>query len=191
MIRLVTPEDGAALAAIYDPVVATTSISLEIDPPGAAEMSRRVGAVLQHAPWLVDDDRGVRGYAYASRHRDRAAYAWSVDAAIYVAPAFRRLGVGRRLYRKLFELLKLQGFAVVCAGITLPNDASVGLHEAVGFKPVGVYCGVGYKFGAWHDVRWFQLDLAPRAASPRPPIVSGAACALWTRALAPRPETME
>src|SRR5215813_6640218 len=139
MIRLATPEDGAALAAIYDPIVANTTISFETDPPGAAEMGRRVGSILEHAPWLVDDDGGVRGYAYASRHRERAAYAWAVDAAVYVAAEHRRSGVGRRLYRRLFELLQLQGFTVVCAGITLPNEGSVGLHESLGFRPVGVY----------------------------------------------------
>src|SRR5262249_43783218 len=90
MIRLATPEDGAALAAIYDPIVANTAISFETDPPGAAEIGRRVGSVLQHAPWLVDDDGGVRGYAYASRHRERAAYVWSVDAAVYLVEASPR-----------------------------------------------------------------------------------------------------
>jgi len=184
MIRLATPDDGAALAAIYDPIVATTAISFETEPPGSAEMGRRVSSILQHAPWLVDDDGGVRGYAYASKHRDRAAYAWSVDAAVYVDPAFRRSGVGRRLYQKLFDLLRLQGFTVVCAGITLPNEGSVGLHESLGFRPVGVYRGVGYKLGTWHDVRWLQLDLAPRPASPAPPLLGANARALWTRELA-------
>jgi phosphinothricin acetyltransferase len=184
MIRLATPDDGAALAAIYDPIVANTAISFETEPPGSAEMGRRVSSILQHAPWLVDDEGGVRGYAYASKHRERAAYVWSVDAAVYVDPASRRRGVGRRLYQKLFELLRLQGFTVVCAGITLPNGDSVGLHESLGFRPVGVYREVGYKLGSWHDVRWFQLDLAPRLASPTPPVLGAAARGLWTRELA-------
>jgi len=184
MIRLATLEDGAALAAIYDPIVATTAISFETEPPGPAEMGRRVGSILEHAPWLVDDEGGVRGYAYASRHRERAAYVWSVDAAVYVDAGCRRRGVGRRLYQKLFELLRLQGFTVVCAGITLPNDGSVALHDSLGFQTVGVYRGVGYKLGAWHDVRWSQLDLAPRLASPVPPLPGAAARALWRRVLA-------
>jgi phosphinothricin acetyltransferase len=184
MIRLATPEDGAALAAIYDPIVASTAISFETEPPGPAEMGRRVSSILQHAPWLVDDEGGVRGYAYASKHRERAAYVWSVDAAVYVGPASRRRGVGRRLYQKLFQLLRLQGFTVVCAGITLPNEGSVELHDSLGFRPVGVYRGVGYKLGAWHDVRWSQLDLAQRVAEPAPPIVGAAARALWMRELA-------
>lgn len=183
MIRLATPEDGAALAAIYDPVVASTAISFETEPPGAAEMGRRVASVLQHAPWLVDDDGCVRGYAYASRHRERAAYGWAVDAAVYVDARCRGKGVGRGLYQKLFELVRLQGFAVVCAGITLPNDPSVGLHDSLGFKTVGVYRGIGYKLGRWHDVRWSQLDLLPRAPNPSPPLLGADARDLWTRAL--------
>ena len=187
MIRLATPEDGAALAAIYDPIVASTAISFETEPPGPAEMGGRVASILQHAPWLVDDDGGVRGYAYASRHRERAAYAWAVNAAVYVGAAFRRSGVGSRLYLKLFEILRLQGFIAVCAGITLPNAGSAGLHESLGFHPVGVYRGVGYKLGAWHDVLWLQLDLAPRAASPAPPFPGADARALWARVLALAP----
>jgi phosphinothricin acetyltransferase len=185
MIRLATPEDGAALAAIYDPVVANTAISFELEPPGAAEMGRRVASVLQHAPWLVDEEEGVvRGYAYASKHRERAAYGWAADSAVYVHADHRRSGVGRRLYRKMFELLRLQRFALVCAGVTLPNEGSLALHEAMGFRPVGVYRAVGYKLGAWHDVRWAQLDLTPRSASPLPPIRGNDARAIWARALA-------
>ena len=186
MIRLATPEDGPALAAIYDPVVATTAISLETAPPGGEEMARRVGTVLQRAPWLVEDERGLRGYAYASKHRERAGYGWSVDAAVYVHPDHRRGGVGRRLYLKLFELLRLQGFVAVCAGVTLPNEASLALHESVGFVSVGVYRAIGYKLGAWHDVRWLQLDLLPRAVPPPAPILGADARASWTLALADR-----
>ena len=185
MIRLATPDDGPALAAIYGPVVAQTTISFELEPPPAAEMSRRVAAILEHAPWLVDDEGGVRGYAYASKHRERAAYLWAVDAAVYVAAGHRGKGVGRRLYLKLFELLRLQGFVLVCAGVTQPNDASNRLHESVGFRPVGTYPGIGYKFGAWRDVRWSQLELGPRPAQPEPPVTAAAARAMWERSLRP------
>ncbi len=181
MIRLATPGDGPALAAIYGPVVVRTAISFEVEPPSGEEMARRVAAVLKRAPWLVevDGDGGVRGYAYASQHRERAAYGWAVDSAVYVGAEHRRSGVGSRLYHKLFELLRLQGFVVVCAGVTLPNAASVALHESAGFRPVGVYSGVGYKLGAWHDVQWSQLELVPRPVSPAPPITGAAARALW------------
>ena len=170
MIRLATPADGPALAAIYDPVVAHTAISFETEPPGAQGMSARVATALQHAPWLVDEEQGaVRGYAYASRHRDRAAYVWSVDVAVYVHEAHRRKGVGQGLYDTLFPLLREQGFTAAFAGITLPNAASVALHERAGFKPLGVYRGVGFKQGAWRDVGWWQLDLAERPPNAQPP----------------------
>ena len=174
MIRLATVEDADEVARIYDPVVAHTAISFELEPPGRDEMRRRIEQVLPFAPWLVDECDGVvRGYAYASKHRDRAAYQWSVDVAVYVGEAHRRRGVGRGLYEKLFRLLRLQGFYVAHAGITLPNAGSVGLHEAVGFRPVGVYRGVGYKLGAWHDVGWWQLALRERDPEPARPKAPG------------------
>ena len=170
MIRMATEADAEAVARIYDPVVERTAISFELHPPGTAEMGRRIGAILPFAPWLVDERGGaVRGYAYASKHRDRAAYQWSIDVAVYVDEAHRKQGVGRGLYAKLFRLLRLQGFHAAHAGVTLPNAASVGLHEALGFRPVGVYRAVGYKLGAWHDVGWWQLELSERASEPRPP----------------------
>ncbi len=171
MIRLATDADGGAAAAIYGPIVAASPISFEVDPPGAAEMGRRIAATLGHAPWLVCERSGaVCGYAYATRHRDRAAYQWSVDVSVYVAEPFRRHGVGRALYTSLLALLRLQRFWAAHAGITLPNAGSVGLHEAMGFQPVGVYRGVGYKAGAWHDVGWWQLSFGARPASPEPPL---------------------
>jgi len=170
MIRLARPDDGAAAARIYDPVVARTAISFELDPPGPVEMKRRIVTALAFAPWLVEERDGiVRGYAYASKHRERAAYQWSVDVGVYVDEEHRRSGVGKALYGKLFRLLRLQGFYAAHAGVTLPNAASVGLHESLGFRPVGVYRGVGYKLGGWRDVGWWQLELRDRAGEPSPP----------------------
>ena len=170
MIRLATAADGAAAARIYDPVVARTAISFEEDPPGPEEMARRIASIGAFAPWLVEEREGtVRGYAYASKHRERAAYRWSVDVAVYVDETHRREGIGAALYGKLIRLLRLQGFHAAFAGVTLPNAASVALHESVGFRPVGVYRAVGYKLGAWHDVGWWQLDLRDRAPDPPPP----------------------
>jgi L-amino acid N-acyltransferase YncA len=172
MIRLATPQDAGAIAAIYDPVVASSAISFEEDPPGATVMARRISEGSPFAPWLVDagDSGRVQGYAYASKHRERAAYRWSVDVAVYVGADLHRHGVGRALYTSLFALLRLQGFYAAHAGITLPNRASVALHERMGFKPVGVYRAVGYKLGAWRDVGWWQLDLGERDAPPSPPM---------------------
>src|SRR4029079_16629726 len=107
--------------------------------------------------------------ACASKHRERAAYQWSVDVSVYIHERARRQGVGRALYTSLFALLRLQGFYSAHAGISLPNRASVGLHEALVFQPVGVYRSVGYKRGAWHDVGWWQLALRERTGTPDPP----------------------
>jgi phosphinothricin acetyltransferase len=171
MIRLAVPSDAGALARIYAPIVAGTATSFEVAPPTAAEMAARVATTLELAPWLVwAKDGEVLGYAYASRHRERAAYRWSVDVSAYMDERCRRQGVGRRLYTSLFGLLRLQGFYTAHAGITLPNPGSVGLHESMGFRPVGVYRSVGYKQGAWHDVGWWQLPLRERTGEPVPPL---------------------
>jgi phosphinothricin acetyltransferase len=111
----------------------------------------------------------VQGYVYARPFRDRPAYQWSTEVTAYVGEGRRRGGVGRALYTSLFAILRLQGYVNAYAGITLPNAASVGLHEALGFVPVGVYRGCGYKCGAWHDVGFWQLELRPWPAQPAPP----------------------
>jgi L-amino acid N-acyltransferase YncA len=171
-IRLATPEDAAAIAAIYAPNVTDTVISFEYAPPDAAEMRRRLEKVLAQFPWLVWEEQGVvGGYVYASAHKERAAYQWSADVSAYVHGDFRRRGVARALYETLFQILRVQGYQNAYAGITLPNAASVGLHEAVGFTPVGVYRHVGFKMGRWHDVGWWELSLGalvPDPPAPRP-----------------------
>ncbi|HEY6908728.1 MAG TPA: arsinothricin resistance N-acetyltransferase ArsN1 family B [Myxococcales bacterium] len=171
MIRLAGAADAEEVAAIYDPVVAQTAISFEEEPPGAAGMERRIVEGSAFAPWLVDigGNGRVDGYAYASRHRERAAYRWSVDVAVYVAAGRRGKGVGRALYTSLIALLRLQGFCAAHAGIALPNAASVALHERMGFAPIGIFPAVGYKLGAWRDVGWWRLDLREREVPPRPP----------------------
>lgn len=169
-IRLATAADGAAIADIYRPAVTDAVISFEIEPPGAAVMESRVKATLSRLPWLVcETTDGIAGYAYAGVHRDRPAYQWSVEVSAYVGVDVRRAGAARALYASLFAILVLQGYRNAYAGITLPNDASEGLHRAVGFTPVGIYRGVGYKMGAWHDVGWFERPLAPRIPDPAPP----------------------
>jgi L-amino acid N-acyltransferase YncA len=170
-IRLATADDAAALAAIYGPIVEETTISFETAAPGPAEMAQRLAAHLAYAPWLVcAPGPDVLGYAYASRHRERAAYQWAVDVSVYVDARHRRRHVGRALYTSLFALLRLQGFYLAHAGIALPNPASVAIHEGLGFRPVGVYAQVGYKRGAWHDVGWWQLVLRAREGEPAPPL---------------------
>src|SRR4051812_28905883 len=188
-IRLADARDASDVAAIYRPYVTDAVTSFEIDAPDAAEMGARIDGVLARAPWLVcaGPDGDTIGYAYASRHHERAAYQWSVDVAVYIHADHHRRGVGRRLYDTLFRLLRLQGFYVAHAGITLPNAASVGLHESLGFVPVGVYPAVGWKFGAWRDVGWWRLPLQSLVATPAPPLSVAEAQALpaWGALLPP------
>ena len=169
-IRLATARDAGPVAAIYAPNVTETVISFESEPPDEDEMRRRIEATLGRYPWLVCERRGrVLGYAYAGAHGSRAAYQWSVDVSVYVHGEAHRMGVGRALYTSLFAVLEVQGFYNAYAGATLPNPASVGLHEAMGFRPVGVYRGTGYKMGAWHDVGWWHLALRERVQDADPP----------------------
>ena len=170
-IRLATAGDAGPVAAIYAPNVTGSIISFESEPPDAQEMRRRIEGTLEGGyPWLVCERGGrVLGYAYAGAHGSRAAYRWSVDVSVYVDGEAHRTGVGRALYTSLFAALGLQGFYNAYAGATLPNPASVGLHEAMGFRPVGVYQKVGYKMGAWHDVGWWHLALRARVGDPAPP----------------------
>ena len=169
-IRLATERDAEEIAAIYAPNVIDTIISFESEPPTADEMRLRIEGTLERYPWLVCERQGrVLGYAYAGAHGSRAAYQWSVDVSVYVHEEARRRGVGRALYASLVAALELQGFYNAYAGATLPNPASVGLHESLGFRSVGVYRGVGYKLGAWHDVGWWHLPLRERVADPDPP----------------------
>jgi L-amino acid N-acyltransferase YncA len=170
-IRLATAQDAAGLAEIYRPIVVSTPISFEIEPPDEHEFRRRIENTLPAYPWLVcEQDGRIAGYAYAGRHSARAAYQWSVDASVYVHSDFRRRGIGQGLYVSLFRILTAQGFFSAYAGVTLPNPGSVGLHESAGFTAVGVYRNVGYKQGVWHDVGWWEMSLKPYVAEPPPPL---------------------
>lgn len=161
--------DAAACAAIYAPYVTGTAISFEEQPPDPAEFERRIRDYADTHAWLVAERGGdVLGYAYACEFNPRPAYRWSAGVSVYVAAEERGRGVGRALYADLFERLRRQGFRMACAGITLPNEASVRLHEGLGFEPVGVYREIGWKGGEWYDVGWWQLELVPAADGPPP-----------------------
>jgi L-amino acid N-acyltransferase YncA len=184
-LRLATPDDAAQVQRIYEPYC-HTPISFEAVPPSVDEVRQRIIKVLARFPWLVLEHHGVIcGYAYAGLHRERAAYAWSVDTSVYVAQDRQGQGIGRALYTSLFELLVLQGYINAYAGVTLPNPASVGLHQAMGFRPVGVYEKVGHKCGVWHDIGWFQRSLQPPPDVPQPPKTQGELCGspAWQTAL--------
>jgi len=173
-VRIAQADDGADIASIYAPIVADTFISFEEVPPSAEEMSARIEATLQTHPWLVVEASGrVVAYAYATAHRTRGAYKWSCDVSVYVAEQARRRGLAYTLYDRLFATLTHQGFGSVFAGIALPNDASVGIHERVGFTPVGVYPKVGFKNGSWRDVGWWSRPLQELGDQPPPPLAFG------------------
>jgi phosphinothricin acetyltransferase len=175
-IRLAVASDSEAMAAIYRPFVESTIVSFETVAPDRDEMARRLADTLVSHPWLVCDIGGqIAGYTYATKHRVRAAYQWSVDTSVYVDPAWHRAGIGRGLYQSLFAILGAQGFFNAYAGITLPNEASVALHEAVGFEALGVYRRVGFKLGGWRDVGWWQLALRAHETVPEAPLTLGAA----------------
>lgn len=170
-IRAVRDSDAAAIAAIYGPIVEETVISFEEIAPSEAEMRRRIEGLSSRFPWLVAQrDSEVIGYAYASPHRERASYRWSVDVSAYVHATARRSGVASSLYAVLFTLLEAQGFHNAFAGITLPNDASVALHRSCGFEAVGIYREVGFKLGAWHDTAWWRRSIDSAKAAPAEPL---------------------
>lgn len=167
IVRIAEPGDAAALAEIYAWSVEHSAASFEEVAPSAEEMGERLRETLQWTPWLAAASGAeVIGYAYASRHRERAAYRWSVDTSVYVHERFRGRGVGSKLYTELFAILERQGFRRAYCGVALPNEASVAVHRAAGFEPVGVYRRVGWKFNAWHDTAWFGRDLPGDEADP-------------------------
>jgi L-amino acid N-acyltransferase YncA len=159
--------DAAACAAIYRPYVTDTAITFETEPPTAQDMAARIATAARTHAWLVveDDDRVV-GYAYGHSFAPRAAYRWACETSIYLEFGLRRSGAGRALYDELFGRLAARGYRRAIAGMTLPNDASVGLHNAVGFEPMGVYRAIGWKHDAWHDVAWVQKTIL---VEPDPP----------------------
>ena len=170
-IRVATPADAADVQAIYAPIVKSSGISFEDTAPSVSDMARRIESTLQTHPWLVMEQGGdVIAYAYASAHRQRSAYRWSCEVSVYVGEAARRTGAASRLYAKLFDTLRALGFANALAGITLPNDPSVGFHEHMGFRPIGIYPKIGFKNGAWRDVGWWNLELQALGADPSGPL---------------------
>ncbi|GAC1517677.1 MAG: GNAT family N-acetyltransferase [Acidimicrobiales bacterium] len=170
-LRLGVAADATAVLAIYGPIVEATAISFELVVPAVDDMASRIVDRQPNYPWLVADDNGtVLGYAYAGRFAGRAAYDWSVETSVYIAEAARGRGVGSALYAELFGLLAAQGYRQAMAGIALPNPASVAFHERAGFAPAGVFRAAGWKFGAWHDVGWWQRAVNDDPGPPRRPV---------------------
>ncbi|MBA3720646.1 MAG: N-acetyltransferase [Nocardioidaceae bacterium] len=160
-VRTARVDDGAGIAAVYRPYVDASVASFETDPPDAAEMTRRLSAH-PSLPWLVavgSADQLV-GFAYAAPYRTRPAYRWSVETSVYVSEP--RQGTGRVLMNALLAAVETRGFASAYAAVALPNDASVALHEQLGFAAIGVFPRVGFKYGRWVDVGWWYRPLADR-----------------------------
>jgi phosphinothricin acetyltransferase len=170
-LRAATPDDAAAIADIYAPFVTGSAVSFETEPPDEAAMRARIEAGGGLYPWLVgeDGDASLIGYAYAARFRDRPAYRFAVETSVYLRPGAAGRGLGRRLYEPLLAMLEDQGFTQAIAAITLPNEASVRLHDRLGFERAGTYRQVGWKLGTWHDVGLWQRRLAPAGAPPEEP----------------------
>ena len=172
-IRPARPEDAAAIAAIYAPFVLTGTVSFETEAPDARQMRARMAASDGLYPWIVatngDEEGGVLAYAYAGKFRDRPAYKYVVETSIYVTGTVERQGVGRLLYEALIDTLRAQGFTQAIGVLALPNEASIGLHEATGFRRQGVYREVGYKNGRWIDVGFWQCQLNRSTTPPTEP----------------------
>jgi L-amino acid N-acyltransferase YncA len=169
-IRLANPDDAEAALEVYRPYVLETAITFEYGEPSLEEFRHRIESTIKDYPWLlcVEDDK-VIGYAYANKHRYKTAYQWSPESTIYLSEGYHGRGIARLLYETLFEMLKLQGFYNVYAGVGMPNEKSEGLHKALGFDEIGVFRHVGYKLGAWHSTKWFQKHLSEHVLEPSTP----------------------
>jgi phosphinothricin acetyltransferase len=166
IIRPIRADDAPEVLEIYKPAVLSTAFTFEVEVPSVEDMRSRIAKVTETYPWIVAEEGGrVVGYAYASQHRERIAYRWCVDVSVYIHPDHHRKGIGKKLYEHLLPILKRQGFYNAYAGITIPNDGSVLLHERFGFRHLGTYRHVGFKLGVWHDVGWWSLELNPALGS--------------------------
>ena len=160
IIRNAVLTDASDILRIYAPIITDTCISFETEVPSIAEIKERIDKTTKNYPYLVCEiDNKIVGYAYGSKHRERAAYKYSTDVSVYVDSEYHRQGIGSALYQKLLNMLREQGVYTAYAGITLPNEKSIGLHKAMGFREVGIYHNVGYKLDTWLSVLWMEKPL--------------------------------
>ncbi len=170
-IRPASPSDAKEMLAIYRYYVTDTTVSSEYEPPSLEIFQERIRTYTEKLPWLICRiDGNAVGYGYASPHRSRAGYQWSVETSIYVAPEFQRHGIAGALYRSLFSLLVRQGYYNIFVGITSPNEKSIKFHTAMGFVISGAYQNSMYKFGKWRDVIWMAKSLRPHEVAPVPTV---------------------
>jgi len=173
-IRLATVEDAEAILDIYKTYIENTRVTFETEVPSVEAFRERMERITEHFPWLVCEINGqVVGYAYGSKHGERAAYRWSADLSVYVHEEFHRYGVGKALYTVLEELLRRQGYFTVYAGVSTPNPKSEAFHAALGFRNLGEFKNAGYKLGRWCGVSWYELVLNEYVTEPEETISIG------------------
>ena len=171
-IRLVTEKDAAEILEVYTPYVTETAITFDYEPPTVEEFEEKIRDYSQNYPWLViEENNRIIGYAYGSKHRTKQAYQWSPESTIYLSKQVQGKKIGRILYQTLFDLLRIQGFVNVYAGVTIPNEKSEAIHLSLGFEETGDFKKMGYKMGKWHDVRWYVLYLAEHISNPPSPLL--------------------
>lgn len=169
VIRLVNEADAEQILSIYAPYIRDTVITFEYDIPTNDEFRNRIKEISTDYPYIVClSDEKIVGYAYAHRHKERAAYQWNAELSVYIDESHKRCGIGKTLYGVLIEILKLQNVHNIYGGVTFPNEGSERLHEYFGFKKLGVYHSTGYKCNAWHDVMLFEKTIADYSRNPKP-----------------------
>jgi phosphinothricin acetyltransferase len=173
-VRVANASDARQILEIYTPYILGTAFTFETEVPSEAEFKERMQKYLHARPWLVCTlDGSVICYVYASGHRERAAYQWCCESSVYTKKDFQGMGIGRELYKVLFLILKMQGYRNIYAGITLPNEPSIKLHEKCGFTHFATYDNIGYKLGEWKNVGWWKLSVNHYDRKPSPPIAFG------------------
>lgn len=167
MIRLASINDTEQIISIYAKSILESAVTFEETVPSVSEFKKRIESIQKSLPYLVYEvNQTVVAYAYASNHRDRAAYRWAKELSVYVKDGFKGKGIAKALYSALIDILTELNVSVVLGGITVPNEASIQLHEKLGFKQIARYNNIGYKMGQWHDVVWLQLELETNLTSP-------------------------
>ncbi len=159
MIRPVTLQDAKGIAEIYNYYVLHSVATFEVDALSGKDMENRLKAHDPAYPWIILEDNGIQGYAYATRWKARAAYKHSVEISVYVRKGSHGKGFGSQLYEALLDILKKMDIHAVLGGISLPNETSIRLHEKFGFQKVAHLKEVGFKHGGWRDVGYWELIL--------------------------------
>lgn len=168
--RFAEERDAAGILDIYSNYIEHTTVTFETEIPSVAAFANRIEGIIEAYPYIVCEANGmITGYAYASKHRERAAYRYDADMSVYIAKEHHGRRIGTALYSALFELLRTQGYINTYAGIALPNEKSIGFHKAMGFAEIGIYHNTGYKLGRWIDVLWMQKAIAPYPDNPTSP----------------------